>query len=274
MRELLFPPEQDPPFGTFPLRATARSVMDVLSCAVRAYPAYAAGDHDPAAVTAQSVRDLRADQFANLRDFLRAAKIGTLTTESKAGKAQDSIRLLPDGSELPDLCRVWADGDPDGLVRWLAPLLRVDPEAPLGDQGRMLAGMLGRRVDYTLAGSHHAGNANPEVAEVAEVLRERAAGGHLPAKKRTGRLSAREAHVALASTLNVSPFRARARLAALLRAGLLPGLAGDEEAQPPKGVAAMQKVVGLLPDGGWGPARYDLDFIGGFAGIRLAAGPR
>lgn len=265
----LFAPEPLP-FGTVALTATARSVLDTLSSAVRAYPAYEAGDHNPVALTAPSVRDLRPDQLGNLRGFLHASKICTVSVEVRPGKPQDSIRLLADGEYLPKLRERWLAGDVDGLVCYLAPLLRVDREAPLTDQGRILAAMLGRRVDHTLGGGSTLGNENPTLDEVAQVLRERAAGEHLPPKKRTREIPAREVYLVLAQKLGVSPFRAGARLASLLRAGALSGLVGVE-GTPQKGTAyAVQKVIATLKDGTWAAARYELDFIGKFTSVRLA----
>lgn len=252
------------------LRATARSVLDTLSCAVRAFPAFEAGDHDPVALTASSVRDLRLDQLENLRQFMMDSGLCTLSRTVRPDKPQDSIRLLPDGNNFPALRGCWLAGNIDGLARWLAPIINVDPDAPLTHQGRILATMLGRRVDHTLGGGATLGIGNPTLEEVARVLRERAEGAHLPAKKRTYSISAREVYLVLAQKLAVSPLRAGTVLAQALRAGRLPGLVGVEGKPDAHTTYAVQKVIATLPDGSWTQARYELDYVGKYTSIRLA----
>ena len=263
-------PSEDLPFGSVMLRATARSVLDTLSCAVRAFPAFEAGDHDPVALTASSVRDLRLDQLENLRQFMMDSGFCTLSLAVRPNKSQDSIRLLPDGKNFPALRACWIAGDINGLVRWLAPIINVDPDAPLTHQGRIIATMLGRRVDHTLGGGITLGIGNPTLEEVARVLRERAEGAHLPAKKRTYSISAREVYLVLAQKLAVSPLRAGTVLAQALRAGRLPGLVGVEGKPAAHTTYAVQKMIATLPDGSWTQARYELDYVGKYTSIRLA----
>jgi len=268
----LFAPE-DYPFGTTPLRATARSVLDTLARAVRAFPAFEAGDCDPVALTASSVRDLKPDQLESLRQFMKDSGLCTLSISVRPGKPQDSIRLLPDGANFPALRACWLAGNVDGLVRWLAPLLKTEQNVPLTDQGRVLAAMLGRRVDHTLGGGSTPGNGNPTLENVARVLRARAQGEHLPAKKRTGEIPAREAYLVLAQELGVSPMRAGAVLAHMLRAGRLPGLVGVEGSPAANTAYAVQKVIATLEDGSWSAGRYVLDYLGKYTSVRLEATP-
>lgn len=272
MPDTLLQPETLP-FGRVLLRATARSVLDTLSCAVRAFPAYEAGDHEAVALTASSVRDLKSDQLENLRQFMTDSGLCTMSISVRPGKPQDSIRLLPDGVNFPTLRACWLAGDLDGLTRWLASLINVDPGAPLTHQGRILATMLGHRVDHTLGGGNTLGTGNPTLDEVARILRERAEGEHLPAKKRTYSIPAREVYLTLAQKLAVSPLRAGTALAQALRAGRLPGLVGVEGKPDTHTTYAVQKVIATMPDGSWVPARYELDYVGKYTAVRLASPP-
>lgn len=249
----IFPQEQDFEFGSFALMCTARALLDAIACSLRSLE----DTSSPIPITYQSVRNLRLDQIDNLAEFLRLVNLGDLIIERKKSRVKDSIRIVA-GSEILALKPHWDRGDIQSVVKWLAPAMRVDAEAPLGNPGRVLASMLGRRIEHTTSGESFAGNGNPEVEQVLQVVRQMA-------QDAKGPLKAKYIYMGLASALQVSPCRVGTPLSRLLHG------CGEfvlHKDLIPTTSDKVQKIIQTDPRG-WFAARYDLECIGSITSISM-----
>lgn len=131
-----------------PLRATARSFLGVVNQALRAYPAFSAGDTSPRPLTAPGFLSLQEGQKTALIELLDQLELVRITRVVIPNKPNDMFKFSI-RERMGELFWIVQSKDLTQLLRFFEPVWLLESADPEDREALILAEMLGLRLNFT-----------------------------------------------------------------------------------------------------------------------------